>query len=91
MIFFRQPDGSWSDGIDIVRKLKLPCPEAISISFSPDMKYIFFASSHRSLTYQRALPGWEFKSLQELRNLPGNGNSDIYWIDLKSAMKKSNR
>lgn len=86
VIFFHNPDGSWSREIDLVKTLRLPCHEAISISVSADGTYLFFASATRTLYYKDLEPGWKSSALHRYRNLPGNGNSDIYWFDFKKVL-----
>ncbi len=86
MIFFNNPDGSWSRGIDLVDKLNLPCREAISISVSADGHFIFFAAANKTLYYKDLAPGWKSSSIHRYRNLPGNGNSDIYWFDYRKIV-----
>lgn len=85
-IFFHNPDGSWSKGIDMVKILSLPCKDAISISVSPDGQYIFYASTKRLHFYREFAPGWKASAIHRQRNLPGNGNADIYWFDFRKVM-----
>jgi len=86
MIYFHNPDGSWSKGIDLVKTLRLPCSNAISISVSADGNYLFYSSANRTQFYKDLAPGWKSSSLHRQRNLPGNGNSDIYWFDFKKIL-----
>jgi hypothetical protein len=86
MLFFHNPDGSWSKGIDLVKTLRLPCDEAISISVSPDGTYIFYASDRRQVPYKNFAPKWTLTSFHQMRNLQGNGNADIFWFNFKKVM-----
>ncbi|MEI7500687.1 MAG: hypothetical protein WCK84_09600 [Bacteroidota bacterium] len=86
MLFFHNPDGSWSNGIDMIETLHMPCNEAISISVSPDGTYIFYASAKRSLPFKSFAPDWKASNFHRMRNLDGNGNSDIFWFNFKKVM-----
>lgn len=85
MLFFHNPDDTWSNGIDIVKELNLPCPNAISISVSSDGKYLFFASSSKTIRFKDILPNWTLGSISKRRLSPGNGNSDIYWMIIEDS------
>ncbi|MEI6173700.1 MAG: hypothetical protein WCR01_08105 [Bacteroidota bacterium] len=86
MVFFHNPDGSWSKGIDMIKVLRWPCKKAISISVSPDGTYIFYAADERTLSYRNFYPGWELTNFHRMRNLEGNGTSDIYWLNFRKVM-----
>ena len=80
-ISFRKEDGSWTKAKNMGEKINSAaidlCP-----SVSPDGKYLFFSSNrnnHKSysetpLTYEKKI---------EILSSPGNGSSDIYWVDAK--------
>ncbi|MDX9696583.1 MAG: hypothetical protein RBT49_12395 [Bacteroidales bacterium] len=87
MLFFHNQDDTWSNGIDLVKELNLPCNNAISVSITPDGKYIFFASTKKSIYFNDLRPEWNLTKLMERRTKPGNGNSDIYWISAESINK----
>lgn len=78
-VVFRTPDDKWSEPINLGPDFNNPKDAAVSISVSSDMKIIFFASSRRSP--RPAGARWTYKALAEMRTAPGNGNSDIYWVD----------
>lgn len=88
MLFFHNSDDTWINGIDIVKELKLPCPNAISISVSSDGKFLFFASTSKTIRFKDVLPDWKLSSIAKRRLLSGNGNSDIYWIRIEDGFKK---
>jgi len=88
MLFFHNPDDTWSKGIDLVKVLNLPCPNAISVSVTPDGKYLFFASSIKTIKFREILPEWRLSSISKRRTIPGNGNSDIYWLAIDDGFKK---
>jgi Tol biopolymer transport system component len=80
-ISFRREDGSWTKAKNMGQNINSAaidlCP-----SVSPDGKYLFFSSNrkkHKSfsetpLTYEKKI---------EILNSPGNGSSDIYWVDVR--------
>ncbi len=80
MLFFHNQDDTWSDGIDLIEALNLPSNNAISVSITPDGKYIFFATAKKTIHFNDLNPEWNLTKLMERRTKPGNGNSDIYWI-----------
>jgi len=88
MLFFHNADDTWSEGIDLIKALDLPCNGAISISVSFDGKYLFFASSVKSINFKDAMPDWTLSSLAKRRMVPGNGNADIYWMAIEDGFKK---
>jgi len=88
MLFFHNSDDTWSNGIDLVKELNLPCPNAISISISPDGKYLFFASTAKTTFFKSIRPNWNLSSLAKRRIVTGNGNSDIYWLAIEDGFKK---
>lgn len=87
MLFFHNQDDTWSNGIDLVKKLNLPCPNAISISVSVDGQYLFFASSIKTIEFKDIEPDWKLSSLAKRRLVNGNGNSDIYWMKIEDGFK----
>ncbi len=88
MLFFHNPDDTWSKGIDLVKELNLPCPNAISVSVSYDGKYLFFASTKKTIKFKEILPDWKLSTISKRRLLPGNGNADIYWMIIDDGFKK---
>ncbi len=87
MLFFHNADDTWSKGIDLVKELNLPCPNSISISISWDGKYLFFASTKKTITFKNIQPDWALNSITKRRLVPGNGNSDIYWMKIEDGFK----
>ncbi len=88
MLFFHNSNDTWSEGVDLIKELKLPCRNAISISVSPDGNYLFFASSDKSIRFGDVAPDWRLSKLQARRTMPGNGNSDIYWMRFDGVVEK---
>lgn len=88
MLFFHNQDDTWSKGIDLVNALNLPCPNAISVSISPDGNYLFFASTIKSIKFKNLQPDWKLNSISKRRLSPGNGNADIYWMKIENGFSK---
>ena len=88
MLFFHNADDTWSKGIDLVKELNLPCPDAISVSISTDGKHLFFASSIKTITFKDIQSNWRLSSISKRRLISGNGNSDIYWMAIDDGFKK---
>lgn len=88
ILFFRNDDDTWSQGIDLVKEMNLPCPNAISISLSPDAKYLFFSSSRKLISFKDVEPFWSYSKLSKRRISYGNGNSDIYWIRFDKVIQE---
>jgi Tol biopolymer transport system component len=84
--FFREND-RWTEGVNLDSILQLQGSNAISPSFSPDGKYFFFAcdKKRKEAFYSGSRMNMTF--LRERRNMPGNGNSDIYWVDADVIFK----
>lgn len=82
-VFFRKPDGSWSEGINLGQTINAPGSQAISPSVSADGKYFFFASDRAPKDLFVSPPALTLSRLQDIHNRPGNGNSDIYWADIR--------
>jgi len=84
-ISFRKEDGSWTKAINMGNKINSNrwefCP-----SVTVDGRFFFFASNRRihesypehAITYEEKM-----KILDKELNSPGNGHSDIYWVDAK--------
>ena len=88
MLFFHNPDDTWSEGIDLIKELDLPCSNAISISVTSDGKYLFFASTYKTIRFKDMDPSWTKSLLQQRRTSFGNGNSDIYWMRFDGIVEK---
>jgi len=79
VVFFRSPEGQWSEPVDPGDLVNSSKVGAISPSISPDGRYFFFASAaaaepdsvpYGTMTVQRFLAR---------HTRPRNGSSDIYW------------
>lgn len=82
-IFFRKPDDSWSEGINMGEKINKPDTRAMSPYVSPDGKYFFFASTYQKQDNFRGQNKILWSFIQNIYTSPQNGSSDIYWVDAK--------
>ncbi len=86
-IAFRNPDGSWKKPINMGPSINSEFQEQFP-KVSPDGKYLFFTSNrfrverkiNEEFFYKMPLT---YKKIQEIMNEPGNGRSDIFWVDAK--------
>jgi len=80
-ISFRREDGSWTKAKNMGEKINSAgidlCP-----SVSPDGKYLFFSSNRNNHKSYSEMPLTYEKKI-EILSSPGNGSSDIYWVDAK--------
>ena len=79
LVSFRKPDGSWTEAVNMGPAVNSPAGEW-SASLSPDGRYLFFQST-RSAVPDRSSPPLRYAGLRSMLASPGNGQSDIYWID----------
>ncbi len=80
-VFFRNPDDTWSEGINLGEKINFPGAQALSPAVSPDGKYFFFATTKAEDIDANAPGALTARGIREYYGKPGNGLADIYWID----------
>lgn len=80
-VFFRNPDDTWSEGINLGEKINAPGTNALSPSISTDGKYFFFASTKAADLDAKAPGALTARRIREYYGKAGNGLADIYWID----------
>ncbi len=84
-ISFHRQNGSWSKAINMGEKINSSasdyCPYVTG-----DGKYFFFTSSRRTHKSFSERP-ITYKEKLKILNNPGNGNTDIYWVDAKIIEK----
>jgi len=78
-VVFRDPEGAWSEPVNMGAGINTRGPIEYSASVSPDGKYLFFMSS-RVLPKDRWPERLSLEFLKDLLGRPGNGNSSIYWV-----------
>jgi Tol biopolymer transport system component len=80
-ISFRRSDNTWTKATNMGDKINSKgwefCP-----TVSPDGKYIFFTSRRKSGKGFSEIP-ITYEEKIKILNSPGNGNTDIYWVDAK--------
>lgn len=79
-ISFRGLDDTWSEPVNLGAPFNGTGLQAISPAFSTDGKYFFFASNRKAeaRTSRRT-----YADLQKAWTSPGNGNPDIWWVDVE--------
>jgi len=75
-ITFRDRTDTWTGPIHMGEPFNTPGNSVVSASLSPDGRYLFFAST-RAIGDQHH----SWRGYRERHGQPGNGNSDIYWVD----------
>jgi Tol biopolymer transport system component len=78
-ISFRNEDGSWSKAKNMGETINSEATDFCP-SVSPDGKYMFFSSSRNSHKFYSDIPLTYEKKI-EILSSPGNGFSDIYWVN----------
>ncbi len=79
LVSFRKEDGTWTDAVNMGPAVNSPAGEW-SASLSPDGRYLFFQSTRNTVPARSASP-LRYADLERMQGEPGNGQSDIYWID----------
>ena len=80
-ISFRDKNGKWKKAQNLGKAVNSRYDDARPfVTF--DGKYLFFASDRIENTYIPNQP-LTLKELQQLTNVPENGNQHIYWVDAK--------
>lgn len=80
-ICFRKADGTWAKAINMGENINSGYDEYCP-TVSPDGKYFFFMSYRKTFESKSEIP-LTYEEKLNILNSPGNGNSDIYWIDAK--------
>jgi len=80
-ISFKKKDGSWSLAKNMGEPINSDASDFCP-SLSADGKYLFFTSTRIRLPTYSEIPITYEEKIRFLRS-PGNGNSDIYWVDAK--------
>lgn len=80
-ISFRRADDTWSEPQNLGERFNGPGLQAIAPSFSTDGRFFFFASTRRLLEPTRPRT---YASIQQERQSAGNGNADLWWVDVKA-------
>lgn len=79
-IVFRSPDDAWSEAVNLGDAVNTAGGREFSPYVSPDGRAFFFMSSRQDLAARAPTP-LTVASLRELHAAPGNGQSNIWWMD----------
>lgn len=80
-ISFRTEDGSWTTAVNMGTTVNSDVPDFCP-SISTDGKYLFF-TSRRTREFSKTATPITYAEKIKILNSPGNGTTDIYWIDAK--------
>lgn len=80
-ISFRNDEGQWQPAVNMGPKFNGPKRQASSAFMSRDERYLFFSSNRASQTDYFPEGRLTRNGLMEHYRNPGNGNSDIWWVD----------
>jgi len=80
-IVYRNQDDQWSEPINLGDKINTAGAQEYSPFVSRDGNYFFFMSSRLPSAKYLSGDTYTVDSLTTIFNSPGNGNSDIYWMD----------
>ncbi len=78
-ISFRDENDVWTGPLNMGEKFNSPTNSVVSASLTPDGRFLFFASTRSMDDKEASDRSW--RRFQERHGQPGNGNSDIYWVD----------
>jgi len=77
---FRNRDDRWSEPVNLGALVNRDNARGWSPYVSPGGEYFFFMATR---TMEIEALDWNYETLKELNNSPGNGNADIYWVDAR--------
>ena len=80
-VSFRSPDDRWSEPVNLGPKINTAGSEEYSLSLSPDGRFLFFMSARTADTRELFGDRLSWSAMQRLVGAPGNGSSDIWWVD----------
>ncbi len=80
-VSFRSPDDTWSEPINLGPKINTAGDEEYSPYVTRDGRYLFFMSSRTAAPRELFGDRMTWTALQRMVSSPGNGNSDIWWVD----------
>jgi hypothetical protein len=80
-VCFREADDTWRGPFNLGPAVNTPDNTAPSPYVSPDGMYFFFASTRKIDTGDGAGALRSYAAIRDKQTEPGNGRSDIYWMD----------
>lgn len=78
-VVFAKPGGGWHEPKNLGSPINLPRVLGYAPSLSPDGRYFFFMSQR--LSAEPPARRLTYADYQQLGQGPGNGQSDIWWVD----------
>jgi hypothetical protein len=75
---FRDENDKWSEPVNMGAEVNQDNARGWSPYVSPDGKAFFFMATR---TNEIEEARWNYSTLKELNDSPGNGNADIYWVN----------
>ncbi len=79
-ISFRSGDDTWSEAVNLGPAVNSAANEYCPY-VTPDGRYFIFNSLRTTAALSADGPRWSYADLRRAADAPGNGQSDIYWID----------
>ncbi|MBU8870754.1 MAG: hypothetical protein KOO60_07810 [Gemmatimonadales bacterium] len=80
-VSFRDDQGVWQSAVNLGERFNGPDRQAQSASLSPDGRFLFFSSSRPDPAAPAVPERWTRRELLDRHAAPGNGGSDIWWVD----------
>ena len=80
-VSFRDEQGTWRPAVNLGEKFNGPGQRAASASLSGDGRFLFFSSSRPDPAAGEIPDRWTRQELLGRHASPGNGASDIWWVD----------
>ena len=80
-VCFRNRNDVWSAAVNMGPEINTPDNTAPSPYVSPDGRYFFFASTRKIVPEGDGEKPRSYAGIQAMQTKPGNGRSDIYWVD----------
>jgi hypothetical protein len=77
-LVFRNQEDQWSEPINLGPRINQNNARSWSPYVSPDGRYFFFMATR---TAEIKAADWNYETLLELNQSPGNGNADMYWME----------
>jgi hypothetical protein len=80
-VSFRSAADAWSEPVNLGPRINTVGSEEHSLSLSPDGRFLFFMAARVADPKELFGGRLSWQGMQRLVGAPGNGSSDIWWID----------
>jgi len=77
---FRREDDTWTEAVNLGPEVNSAANEYCPY-VTPDGRYFIFNSTRTTVAPPAGGAGWSYEALRRAGHSPGNGQSDLYWID----------